>query len=138
MSLYINKQNESNLNFQTSATHFSSNEEASTDLHLVLKSFASTLNIIINNEANQLGIKLYDLQVEVVVNKKKGATAFTANELGNSIEEAEVKLHILTKATLESIAFLFKYVRKKCPILATLGENIPISYHIEQQRFVAA
>lgn len=138
MSLHINKQNGIQLNSFPVANYVSSSEEASSDLHLQLKSYASTLNIIINNEANKLGIKLYDLQVEVNVTSQKEKASNELLQLKKWVDEAEVKLRISTKATLESIAFLFKYVRKKCPLYAALGEEIPVQYHVEQERYIAA
>ncbi len=138
MNLPINNKNEAfnGRNIPTNEFHFSSEDEPNNELHYTLKSFASSLNIIINQEALHLGIKLYDIQLAVEAQTKSKVSA--SLPLEKSLTQARVKLLLATNASLESVAFLFKYVKKKCPIGASLGEDTPILYDVEQVKYQAA
>lgn len=137
MSLHINNKNEAFNGIKpTNEFYFSSEDEPTNELHNTLKSFASSLNIIINQEALHLGIKLYDLKLAVEVQAKSKAPA--SLPLEKSLTQARVKLLLATNASLESVAFLFKYVKKKCPILASLGEETLILYDVEQVKYQVA
>lgn len=137
MSLHINNKNEAFNGIKpTNEFYFSSEDEPTNELHYTLKSFASSLNIIINQEALHLGIKLYDLKLAVEVQAKSKAPA--SLPLEKSLTQARVKLLLATNASLESVAFLFKYVKKKCPILASLGEETLILYDVEQVKYQVA
>ena len=108
---------------------------AANPVEYVLAGYAGCLNVVINLVAKELGIKLYDFKINI--NGNIDAAKFLGHsEKGRAgFQSLEVEIDFVTNATQESIDFLLKNVKQRCPINDNLSNTTPIHYQINKSSF---
>ena len=108
---------------------------AANPVEYVLAGYAGCLNVVINLVAKELGIKLYDFKINI--NGNIDAAKFLGHsEKGRAgFQSLEVEIDFVTNATQESIDFLLKNVKQRCPINDNLSNTTPIQYQINKSSF---
>lgn len=108
---------------------------AANPVEYVLAGYAGCLNVVINLVAKELGIKLYDFKINI--NGNIDAAKFLGHsEKGRAgFQSLEVEIDFVTNATQESVDFLLKNVKQRCPINDNLSNTTPIHYQINKSSF---
>jgi uncharacterized OsmC-like protein len=105
---------------------------AANPVEYLLAGYAGCLNVVINLVAKELGVKIYDMKINI------NGTIDAAKFLGHSkngragFQSLDVNIEFVTNATQESIDFLLKNVKQRCPINDNLSHTTPIHYHIHK------
>jgi uncharacterized OsmC-like protein len=100
-----------------------------------LAGYAGYLNVVINLVAKDLGIKIYDMKININGNIDAARVLELSEDGIARFQSLDVNIDFLTNATQESVDFLVKNVKQRCPINGNLSNKTPINYHIKKTSF---
>ncbi|SDG99317.1 OsmC family protein [Psychroflexus sediminis] len=108
---------------------------AANPVEYLLAGYAGCLNVVINLVAKELGIKLYDFNININGNIEADKFLGLSEEGRAGFQSLEVSIDFVTNATQESIDFLLKSVKQRCPVSDNLSQATPIQYHITKSAY---
>ncbi|MBZ9652786.1 OsmC family protein [Psychroflexus montanilacus] len=103
---------------------------AANPVEYLLAGYAGCLNVVINLVAKELGIKLYDFKININGNIDAAKFLGHSEDGRAGFQSLDVDIDFVTNATQESVDFLLKNVKQRCPINDNLSNKTPINYHI--------
>lgn len=108
---------------------------AANPVEYLLAGYAGCLNVVINLVAKELGIKLYDFKININGNIDAAKFLGHSEDGRAGFQSLDVDIDFVTNATQESVDFLLKNVKRRCPINDNLSNKTPINYHINTSSF---
>lgn len=105
--------------------------EAPSPVEYLLASYAGCINIVGEIVAKDMGIKIYDIKIEV-------AGTFNPSKLMTGMgeragyKELSVKVYVKSDADLEALKSWLMNVKERCPVEDNLANPTPIKSHIEK------
>lgn len=108
---------------------------AANPVEYLLAGYAGCLNVVINLVAKELGIKLYDFKININGNIDAAKFLGHSEDGRAGFQSLDVDIDFITNATQESVDFLLKNVKQRCPINDNLSNKTPINYHINTSSF---
>ena len=108
---------------------------ASNPVEYLLAGYAGCLNVVINLVAKELGVKIYDMKININGNIDAAKFLGYGEEARAGFQSLDVDINFVTNATQESVDFLLKNVKKRCPINDNLSNETPIHYHIHKSSY---
>ncbi|MFD0931786.1 OsmC family protein [Psychroflexus salinarum] len=108
---------------------------AANPVEYLLAGYAGCLNVVINLVAKELGIKLYDFKININGNIDAAKFLGHSEDGRAGFQSLDVEINFVTNATQESVDFLLKNVKKRCPINDNLSNETPIHYHINTSSY---
>lgn len=108
---------------------------AANPVEYLLAGYAGCLNVVINLVAKELGIKLYDFKININGNIDAAKFLGHSEDGRAGFQSLDVDIDFVTNATQESVDFLLKNVKQRCPINDNLSNKTPINYHINTSSF---
>ncbi|MBZ9626970.1 OsmC family protein [Psychroflexus sp. CAK57W] len=123
-------------NFLVDEPHELGGEDlAANPVEYLLAGYAGCLNVVINLVAKELGIKLYDFKININGNIDAAKFLGLSEEGRAGFQSLEVSIDFVTNATQESVDFLLKNVKQRCPVNDNLSNVTPIQYHISKSAY---
>lgn len=123
-------------NFLVDEPHELGGEDlAANPVEYLLAGYAGCLNVVINLVAKELGIKLYDFKININGNIDAAKFLGLSEEGRAGFQSLEVSIDFVTNATQESVDFLLKNVKQRCPVNDNLSNTTPIQYHISKSAY---
>ncbi|EMY82650.1 OsmC-like protein [Psychroflexus gondwanensis ACAM 44] len=108
---------------------------AANPVEYLLAGYAGCLNVVINLVAKELGVKIYDMKININGNIDAAKFLGYSDKTRAGFQSLDVDINFVTNATQESIDFLLKNVKKRCPIHDNLSNETPIHYHIHKSSY---
>ena len=108
---------------------------AANPVEYLLAGYAGCLNVVINLVAKELGVKIYDMKININGNIDAAKFLGYSEEARAGFQSLDVDINFVTNATQESIDFLLKNVKKRCPINDNLSNATPIHYRIHKSSY---
>lgn len=108
---------------------------AANPVEYLLAGYAGCLNVVINLVAKDLGIKIYDMKININGNIDASKFLGLSEEVRAGFQSLDVDIDFVTNATQESVNFLLKNVKQRCPINDNLSNKTPIHYHINKSSY---
>jgi len=108
---------------------------AANPVEYLLAGYAGCLNVVINLVAKELGIRIYDMTININGNIETSTFLGIDPEGRAGFQSLDVDIDFVTNATQESIDFLLKNVKQRCPINDNLSHTTPIHYHINKSSY---
>ncbi|MBZ9778572.1 OsmC family protein [Psychroflexus sp. CAK8W] len=108
---------------------------AANPVEYLLAGYAGCLNVVINLAAKDLGIKIYDMKININGNIDASKFLGLSEEGRAGFQSLDVDIDFVTNATQESVDFLLKNVKQRCPINDNLSNETPINYHIKKSSY---
>jgi uncharacterized OsmC-like protein len=108
---------------------------AANPVEYLLAGYAGCLNVVINLVAKELGVKLYDFKININGNIDAAKFLGHSDDGRAGFQSLDVNIDFVTNATQESVNFLLKNVKQRCPINDNLSNKTPIHYHINKSSY---
>lgn len=108
---------------------------AANPVEYLLAGYAGCLNVVINLVAKELGIKLYDTKININGNIDAAKLLGLSKEGRAGFQSLDVSLDFVTNATQETVDFLLKNVKQRCPVSDNLSNATPIQYHVTKSSY---
>ncbi|GAA0753265.1 OsmC family protein [Psychroflexus lacisalsi] len=108
---------------------------AANPVEYLLAGYAGCLNVVINLVAKDLGIKIYDMKININGNIDASKFLGLSEEVRAGFQSLDVDIDFVTNATQESVNFLLKSVKQRCPINDNLSNETAINYHIKKSSY---
>jgi uncharacterized OsmC-like protein len=108
---------------------------AANPVEYLLAGYAGCLNVVINLIAKDLGIKIYDLNININGNIDAAKFLGHSEDGRAGFQSLDVDINFVTNASQESIDFLLVNAKKRCPINDNLSNKTPIHYNINRSSY---
>lgn len=108
---------------------------AANPVEYLLAGYAGCLNVVINLVAKDLGIKIYDMKININGNIDAAKFLGHSEDGRAGFQSLDVNIDFVTNATQESVDFLLKNVKQRCPINDNLSNKTPINYFINKSSY---